>query len=111
MSLREEDGTKHKFACKVSAIASGTCGRQEYAGKRAIVWWCSLDLHPLETIKYPVQIDVDGKFILTYERSIERLASAKTDEPWFAVGTTIFFLIILAFIFRIDRRRHEQRND
>lgn len=110
MTLREDDGTKHNFACKVMAIGDGTCGGREYAGKRAIVWWHLLDLHPLETIKHAVQIEVDGKFILTHERSLRKLASAKSQDPWFAVSSTFVFLIVLAIIFIIDRKCHEQRN-
>ena len=111
MTLQEDNGTRHKFACKVSAIVNGTCGRREYAGKRAVVWWHLLDLSPLETIKHPVQIEVDRKFILTYEQSLRDISSAKIDEPWVVLGTTVFFLIVLAVIFKIDRRRHEQLND
>jgi hypothetical protein len=65
----------------------------------------------LETIKHPVQIEVDRKFILTYEQSLRDISSAKIDEPWVVLGTTVFFLIVLAVIFKIDRRRHEQLND
>ena len=106
VSLREDNGTKHKFACKVSAMANGTCGRREYAGKRAVVWW-----HPLETIEHAVQIEVDGKFILTYEWLLGQLASQKARTPWYAFGTTIFFLIIFIFIFKFERRRHEPHHD
>lgn len=111
MTLQEDDGTKHKFACKVSAIDNGTCGGREHAGKRAIVWWHSLDLHLIETIEHAVQIEVEGKIVRSYERATWKLASAKTQDPWFAAGTTFVFLIALAIIFKIDRRFYEQRND
>lgn len=110
MVLIEDDGTKHRFACNVIAVASATCGGQEHAGKRAVVWWHPFDLHPLWTIKHPAQIEVDGKFLLTYERTLGKLASAKTNEPWFAFGTTVFFLIMLIVVYKIERRFHELSN-
>lgn len=102
MILREDDGTTHMFACKVSAIANGTCGGREFAGQRAIVWWHQLDLHPLETVEHAVQIEVDGRTLLTHERSLRKLASAKERGPWFAIATTSGFLFILVIIFKIE---------
>lgn len=108
MILREDNGTKHKFTCNVTANSGGSCGGHEHAGKRAVVWWHPLDLYPLWTSKHAVQIEVDGKLMLSYERTLWKLASAKKDDPWFALGITIFSLIILIVIYKIERRFHEQ---
>lgn len=111
MIVRQDDGTRHTFRCTVTVILSGTCGSgYEYAGKRAVVWWHPLELYPLWTIKHAVQIEVDGKLILTYEWSLRQLASIKKNDPWFALGMTIFFLLILIVIYKIERRFYELGN-
>lgn len=69
-----------------------------------------LILHLFETIKHPVQIEIGGKLVLTYERSLQKLTSAKKKEPWFAIVVAMIFLILLIFIYITDRKRHESRN-
>lgn len=108
--LQEDDGTKHKFSCSVTLLNNGTCGGYEHTGKRAVVWWHPLDVYPLWTIEHAAQIEVDGKLMVFYERTLWELASAKKDDPWFAIGSTIFFLILLIVIYKIERRRHEQQS-
>lgn len=109
--LKQDNGIVHIFSCKHFATDPNNCIERQYDGKRAVVWWYSYTVDPLETNEHPVRIDVEGKTILAYEQTLEKRNHSKTSLPWYVGGQSIAILIVLIIIFQIQKRiRHAASN-
>lgn len=89
--LTENDGTTHNFSCKIFGMDPSDCIELKYGGKRAIIWWYQYPVHPIETNKRPVQIEVDGILVRSYKTTLEWHASRQADMPWLVGIATVAF--------------------
>lgn len=77
----------------------------------ATVWWFEQTIYPLSTQRRLVKLVVDGQEKVSIAMTEKRTDRASEDAPWFAVGLSVFFVLIAIYFERLARRiEHGQSN-
>jgi hypothetical protein len=104
--LTKEDGEILVFLCRDYISEKGDCLTESSSGKEGEFWWYWLSTHPMDTNRRPVQISVEGELVLSYQKTVAVLQSAKSFALWVSPCMLIIFLGYNGYQYWKERRRH-----
>jgi hypothetical protein len=119
-----EGMVKHDYSCKKTFVRQHKCylksgrknpgGIDNLVGQQATVWWFERKIYPWVSQRHLVRLVVNGREEVSYEETLEDVASQKRFEHYASAVLRIVFLLFIWFIdrrtaFKVERSRVENK--